>query len=365
VRRGQLPFSPVAGSSPYGALLAGLLDGVPPAVGAGCSSELPGPVPMPKVPEEPGDPVPAVLLGLGEVVVGAGVGVEAGAVDAVAVGVAEAHEVGAGEAAADAVGLVPVPACVVGQVPDPRPPLPDEMPPMVMSCGERVAEAVGVAVPLPPPGESLALAVGVTGSQSRQGAGAAVTPGPAVDPDGTVVLRTPDPVLADAPLTAPARRPGPLALLGPAPRLGATAWVPLVSTVEPTSTKAARTGGTATVTAVTVAAAARPAASRIHVRPCGRVTDRSDRDAAPGTSQACIPDRHRRPHQAAARREARARQAVTGRRARAHQAEAAGEARAHQRLADRRARAHQAVARRQVAATRATSAADRHSPDRQ
>ena len=332
-------------------------------MGAGCSAELPGPVPLPKVPEEPGDPVPAVLLGLGEVVVA--VGVEAGAVDPVGVGVAEAREVGAGEAGTDADGLVPVPARVDGQVPDPLPPLPDEMPPGVMSCGEKLAGAVGVAVPLAPPRDPLALAAGVTGSQDRQGAGAVVTPGLAVDPDGTAVLRTPDLAVADAPLTAPARWPGPLGLLGPAPRLGATACVPPVSTVEPTSTKAARTGGTATVTAVTVAAAARPAASRIHVRPRGRVTDRSDRDAAPGTSQADIPDRHRRPHQAAARRQAHAHHAVTDRWARAHHAVTDRRARAHQAEAGGEARAHQAVARCQVAATRATSAADRHSPDRQ
>lgn len=155
----------------------------------------------------------------------------------------------------------------------------------------------------------------------RQGAGVFAAPGRAAEPDRAAAGRAPGEVLADAPLMAPPDRPGPVALSGPAPKLGASAWVPLVSTDEPTSTKAARSGGTATVTAVSEATAASPAPSRSHVRPCDRATSRKDRDVAPGTSQSDISGRHPRPHHAAARR--------------------------------------------LVAATRAISLADRHSPVRQ
>ena len=163
-----------------------------------------------------------MLLVLVGVTDGVGVGVEAGVVDGVGVGVAPARDVGAGETGADGVGPVPVPGCVVGQPPDPRPPLPGELPPVVSSCGAGVTEAVGVAVPLPP-GEAAALVGGATGSQDRQGAGPSVTPGLAADPDGPAVRRTRGEVLADAPLTTPPPRPWPPAVPGPAPRLGASA----------------------------------------------------------------------------------------------------------------------------------------------
>jgi hypothetical protein len=122
-----------------------------------------------------------------------------------------------------------------------------------------------------------------------------------------------------------------------------SASLPLVSTVELTRTKAARSGGTAIVIAVTDAAAASPAISRIHVRPRGRLMDRNEGRMASGASQADSPGRQARPHKAAARRQARPRQMALS----------------------RQARARQSMARRQAAATRATSTADRHSPDRQ
>jgi len=123
--------------------------GVASVVGTGCSSELPDP--LPTAPEESGEPTPLVLgetsVGVG---VGVGVGVDVGAVVAVGGDVTGGCEVGAGEEGADAVGVVTDPARVAGQLPDPWPPLPDEVPPRDRSCGETVAEAVGVAVALAP-----------------------------------------------------------------------------------------------------------------------------------------------------------------------------------------------------------------------
>jgi hypothetical protein len=166
--------------------------------------------------------VAPVLLVLGDTV---GVGVDVGVGVAVGVGVEvdEAPVVGAGEAGTVAVGLAPDPAGVVGQPAE-------EVSPVELPCA---VLADGAGVPWPPSGEPLAVAVGVTGSQGH-GAGVDVTPGCAAVWDGTAVLRTRDLVLTEAPLTVPARPDRPLALLGPPPKLGASAWVPPVSTVEPT-----------------------------------------------------------------------------------------------------------------------------------
>jgi hypothetical protein len=57
---------------------------------------------------------------------------------------------------------------------------------------------------------------------------------------------------------------------------GCTSTLPPFSTVELTWTSTARSGGTATAAAVIDAAAARPAASRIHPMPCGRRVAQSE-----------------------------------------------------------------------------------------
>lgn len=262
------------------------------------------------------DPLP---LSLGEAV-GVGVDVDAGAVDDAGVGVGVA-EVGAGEAGTEAEGLAFAPAGVVGQPPCARPPLPVEVRPVATPCGARVSEADGIGVLRPPSAEPLVTAVGATGGRDRHGAGATAMPVPVAELDGTEAGRVPDPVLADAPLTAPVPWFRPPVGPGPVPKLGVSAWAPWVSTVEPTSTNAARSGGTAAVTAVTAAAAARPASRRIHRRPRSRVTDCDAGEAAPAMSQPRIPGRQ--------------------------------------------ARAHHAAARRSMAVARAASRAERHSPDRQ
>jgi hypothetical protein len=203
-------------------VLAGLL-----AVGTGSSPELPEsppPLPPPAVTVESGEAVLPVLLVLGEAV-GVGVDVGVGVADGVGVGVAEAPVVGAGEADTDDVGLAADPAGVVGQPGD-------EVRLVVMPC-DGLAEADGAAAPSPPSAESPVVAVGVTGSQEH-GAGAVVRPVPAVGRDGAAVLRTRGRVLEEAPLTAPAPRGRPLALSGSPPKVGVSAWLPLVSTVEPT-----------------------------------------------------------------------------------------------------------------------------------
>jgi hypothetical protein len=181
--------------------------------------------PVPEVPDESGEAVPPVLLMLGDTV---GVGVDVGVGVAVGVGVevAEAPVVGADEAGAVAVGLAAVPAGVVGQPAGAVSP--------VAAPGDGLAEADGVALPAPPSGELPAVAVGVTGSQDAHGAEADVTPGCAAVCDGSAVPRARRLVLTEAPLTVPARLDPPLALSGPPPKLGASAWVPPVSTDEPT-----------------------------------------------------------------------------------------------------------------------------------
>jgi hypothetical protein len=204
-------------------VLAGLL-----AVGTGSSPELPEsppPLPPPAVTVESGEAVGPVLLVLGEAV-GVGVDVGVGVADGVGVGVAEAPVVGAGEAGTDAVGLAADRARVAGQPGG-------EVPLVVMPC-DGLAEADGAAPPAPPSAEPPAVAVGVIGSQDKHGAGTVVRPVPGVGRDGAEVLRPRGRVLEEAPLTAPAPRGRPLAPLGSPPKVGVSAWPPLVSTVEPT-----------------------------------------------------------------------------------------------------------------------------------
>jgi len=83
------------------------------------------------------------------------------------------------------------------------------------------------------------------------------------EPDGRTACAPPTVAVVPSWWPDPLVPPGP-----PAPAVpGGTALFPPVSMLELTSTRAARNGGTIMATAVMEAAAARPAASRIHTGP--------------------------------------------------------------------------------------------------
>jgi hypothetical protein len=257
------------------------------------------------VPEElPPVAVPAVLAALGvcvgeaEAVGGAVVGgaVVGGAVVGGAVvggAVVGACVVGAADVGVDgAVGCSVAPPEAVGQLEG--------------GTTALAAEGTDVGAMLDGVTDGLAVARSVPSAAGgvRHGAGLDALPGRAAG--GRVPPRVPAEPLADAP-RAPVADAAPPPV---PPTPGCSPPLPPVSTVALTWASAARSGGSDIVTAVTQAAAARPAPSRTHNRPC----DRRERESWAGQPVA----REAAPAQAAASKadervpRARPRQSATG-----------------------------------------------------
>jgi hypothetical protein len=226
--------------------------------------------------------VVGVAVGVG---VGVGVTVSVGA--GVGVGVGVGAVLGPGEEGGDAVGGGSVAADVRPQLPGAGAPLPDEVPPVARPSGDELPAADGAAsglfpprfpdAPAPAEDEGPPVAVPPLPGAAGQDGGTVVPPPLAAVPDGTAVALAPGPVpggLLAVPLIEPAGPAPPPTRSGLPPKVGASTWPPPVSMLEPTSTKAVRSGGTARVIVVTDAAAASPATRRIQVWRCGRAADR-------------------------------------------------------------------------------------------